>query len=101
MFDSIGLGNPTPGSTATCVRFPRAAMSSSQLDVLAQAHVTVEKEPCSADGCRDVSAELLDADGGSAIFAVHGSGCDCAHARSGLPSTVADAFSNAGAPACP
>jgi hypothetical protein len=76
-------------------------MSPSQLAVLAQAQLTVEKEPCSADGCLEVSAELIDADGGSATFAVHGSGCDCQHARSGLPQTVANVFSNASAPACP
>jgi hypothetical protein len=60
-------------------------MSSSQLGVLAQARLTVEKEPCTLDGCQEISAELLDADGRSATFAVHGSGCDCTHARTGLP----------------
>lgn len=101
VFDSIGLGTAPPGDMVTCVRFPRAAMSSSQLGVLAQARLTLEKEPCTLDGCEEVSAELLDADGGSATFPVHGSGCDCMHARSGLPRTVADAFASASASACP
>jgi hypothetical protein len=100
VYDSIGPTSPPPPSTA-CLRFPRAAMSPSQVQVLEEARVAVQIETCGADGYRCVVAEIVDGDGTSATLDVHGGGCKCMTTRSGLPWAVAEAFLYAPSMACP